>query len=256
MLMLLSPAKTLDYESAAPAVKSSRPRWMAESTKLVDQLRSMQPQALSKLMDISESLALLNHERYKSWTEKPSAKQVRAAMFAFDGDVYDGLRAREFDQEQIAWANKHLRILSGLYGVLRPLDQLQPYRLEMGTRLSNERGKDLYAFWGASIAASLDQDLKGHSNKILVNLASEEYFSAVRENQLKAKVLHIVFQESKGDAFKVVSFSAKRARGTMCRWAIEHRLETIEPLKSFDRDGYQYCPEASEPMRWVFRRRL
>jgi len=256
MLMLLSPAKSLDYESEVLAVKTSRPRWMAESAKLVERLRDLQPEELSSLMGISEGLAVLNHERYKIWRDKPRASQVRAAIFAFDGDVYDGLRAREFNEEQIGWAQDHVRILSGLYGVLRPLDQLQAYRLEMGTRLANERGKDLYAFWGTTIATSLDQDLKGHSSKLVVNLASEEYFSAVQEKNLKAKVLHIVFQESKGESFKVVSFSAKRARGAMCRWVIENRVESIEALKTFDRDGYQYCPDASDSMRWVFRRKL
>ncbi|NBQ77137.1 MAG: peroxide stress protein YaaA [Betaproteobacteria bacterium] len=227
MLMLLSPAKSLDYESEVLAVKTSRPRWMAESAKLVERLRDLQPEELSSLMGISEGLAVLNHERYKIWRDKPRASQVRAAIFAFDGDVYDGLRAREFNEEQIGWAQDHVRILSGLYGVLRPLDQLQAYRLEMG-----------------------------NSSKLVVNLASEEYFSAVQEKNLKAKVLHIVFQESKGESFKVVSFSAKRARGAMCRWAIENRVESIEALKTFDRDGYQYCPDASDSMRWVFRRKL
>jgi cytoplasmic iron level regulating protein YaaA (DUF328/UPF0246 family) len=256
MLMVLSPAKSLDYESEVLRVKTSRPRWMSESAMLVKQLRAMQPEALSALMDISDSLALLNHHRYEIWCDKPRPWQVRAAIFAFDGDVYDGLRARALTEEQIGWAQNHVRILSGLYGVLRPLDQLQAYRLEMGTRLANERGRDLYAFWGSTIATSLDKDLRGHSSKLLVNLASEEYFSAVQEKHLKAKVLHIVFQESKGGPFKVVSFSAKRARGAMCRWAIEHRVESIEALKAFDRDGYQYCPEASEDLRWVFRRKL
>jgi cytoplasmic iron level regulating protein YaaA (DUF328/UPF0246 family) len=256
MLMVLSPAKSLDYESATIAVKATKPRWMAESSKLVGQLRSLGPDQLSALMDISEPLAQLNCERYSIWSERPKASAIRPAIFAFDGDVYDGLRARELEPEQIGWAQDHVRILSGLYGVLRPLDQLQAYRLEMGTRLANERGKDLYAFWGSTIAVALDQDLRGHRCKMLVNLASEEYFSAVQQQHLKAKVLHIVFQEAKAGAYKVVSFSAKRARGMMCRWAIEHQVEDPEALKSFDRDGYQYCEDVSEPMRWIFRRQL
>jgi cytoplasmic iron level regulating protein YaaA (DUF328/UPF0246 family) len=256
MLMVLSPAKSLDYESSTIAVKATKPRWMAESSKLVGQLRSLDPDQLSALMAISEPLAQLNYERYKVWSEKPKASALRPAIFAFDGDVYDGLRARELDPEQIGWAQDHVRILSGLYGVLRPLDHLQAYRLEMGTRMANERGKDLYAFWGSTLAASLDQDLRGHRCKMLVNLASEEYFSAVQQQHLKARVLHIVFQEAKTGPYKVVSFSAKRARGAMCRWAIEHQVEEPEALKSFDRDGYQYCPDVSEPLRWIFRRKI
>ncbi|NCV89814.1 MAG: peroxide stress protein YaaA [Betaproteobacteria bacterium] len=256
MLMVLSPAKSLDYESSTVTVKASKPRWMDESAKLVAQLRTLEPKALGALMDISQPLAMLNHERYKHWKTKPAALSVRPAIFAFDGDVYDGLRAREFDLDQVAWAQDHVRILSGLYGVLRPLDQLQAYRLEMGTRLANEKGKDLYDFWGSRLAKSLDRDLKGHASKLIVNLASEEYFSAVEPRHLKAKVLQLVFQESKGGPFKVVSFSAKRARGAICRWAIEHRIDRPDAFKDFDRDGYQYCKEASEPLRWVFRRKL
>lgn len=256
MLLVLSPAKSLDYESPAVAVRATKPRWMAESAALVDRLRSMSPAALAGMMDISESLALLNYDRYQQWSVKPKPPQVRPAIFAFDGDVYDGLRARELAQEQVLWAQDHVRILSGLYGILRPLDQLQAYRLEMGTRLANEQGKDLYAYWGTSLTTSLDRDLRGHRSRLVVNLASEEYFSAIKAGKLQARVLHIVFQESKHGAFRVVSFSAKRARGAMCRWAIENRIEEPEAFKQFDRDGYRFCAEASEPWRWVFRRTL
>ena len=256
MLMVLSPAKSLDYASPAVAVRSTKPRWMPESAKLVQRLRAMGPEALASMMDISESLALLNNERFRNWSEKPRAADVRPAIFAFDGDVYEGLKARDMDEEQIRWAQDHVRILSGLYGVLRPLDQLQAYRLEMGTRLANEHGKDLYAFWGHRLTESLDEDLKKHRNKLVVNLASEEYFSAIQREHLKAKLLTLVFQESKGGPFKVVSFSAKRARGAICRWAINHRIDEAEAFKRFDEDGYRYCEEASEPWRWVFRRTL
>jgi cytoplasmic iron level regulating protein YaaA (DUF328/UPF0246 family) len=254
MLLVLSPAKTLDFASPAASVEPTTPRWMKESARLIRGLRRLDAEAIADLMDLSPRLAELNVERYRAWKPKNYEAQSRPAIFAFDGDVYEGLRARDMDREALQWAQGHLRIFSGLYGVLRPFDWLQPYRLEMATRFENDRGRDLYAFWGDRIARSLDEDLKGHHTALVVNLASEEYFAAVDRRRLRAPVVQAVFQESRGGPFKVVSFSAKKARGLMARWAIERRVEDPEQLKDFAEEGYRFSVEASETQVWVFRR--
>jgi len=254
MLFVLSPAKTLDYASPAASIEPTVPRWMKESARLIRGLRRLDAEAIANLMDLSPRLAELTVGRYQAWKSKNYEAQARPAIFAFDGDVYEGLRARDMDREALHWAQGHLRILSGLYGALRPFDWLQPYRLEMATRFENDRGRDLYAFWGDRIARSLEEDLKGHSAALVVNLASEEYFAAVDRRRLRAPVVQAVFQESRAGSFKVVSFSAKRARGLMARWAIERRIEDPERLKEFAEEGYRFCAEASEARVWVFRR--
>lgn len=256
MLFVLSPAKTLDYQSPAAAIAPTLPRSMNDAAKLVRRLRRLDIDALGDLMDISPKLAELNRSRFKDWKSKDFESRSRAAIFAFDGDVYEGLRARSMQPEALHWAQDHVRILSGLYGVLRPFDLLQPYRLEMGTRLENERGRDLYAFWGDRIARSLDEDVRHHAVRLVVNLASEEYFAAVDMQRLRAPVLRAVFQESRGGPFRIVSFSAKKARGMMARWAVEQRIEDPENLKYFAEEGYRYCPASSERQTWVFRRSL
>lgn len=254
MLFVLSPAKTLDYASPAASIEPTVPRWMKESARLIRGLRRLDAEAIANLMDLSPRLAELTVGRYQAWKSKNYEAQARPAIFAFDGDVYEGLRARDMHREALHWAQGHLRILSGLYGALRPFDWLQPYRLEMATRFENDRGRDLYAFWGDRIARSLEEDLKGHSAALVVNLASEEYFAAVDRRRLRAPVVQAVFQESRAGSFKVVSFSAKRARGLMARWAIERRIEDPERLKEFAEEGYRFCAEASEARVWVFRR--
>jgi len=254
MLFVLSPAKSLDYASPAASVDPTTPRWMKESARLIRGLRRLDAEAIAGLMDLSPKLAELNVERYRVWKSKDYEARARPAIFAFDGDVYEGLRARDMDLEALQWAQGRLRILSGLYGALRPFDWLQPYRLEMATRFENDRGRDLYAFWGDRIARSLDEDLREHPFALLVNLASEEYFAAVDRRRLRAPVLQVVFQESRGGPFKVVSFSAKKARGLMARWAVDHRVEDPERLKEFAEEGYRFCAEASKSGVWVFRR--
>ena len=255
MLIVLSPAKTLDFESPIKVNKTTEPDFIPRSAELISTLRTMPPAQIGSLMSISDSLAQLNVARYASWSKKFTADNSRPAMLAFDGDVYEGLDARSLNARQLDWAQKHLRILSGLYGLLRPLDLMQPYRLEMGTRLATKRGKDLYAFWGDQITEALNESLTVAKAQALVNLASEEYFKSVKPAKLDRPVITPVFEEWKGGGYKIVSFFAKRARGLMARYAIEHRLSKPEQLKDFDSEGYAFDAKASNEARWVFRRR-
>ncbi|MCA3179192.1 MAG: peroxide stress protein YaaA [Burkholderiaceae bacterium] len=254
MLIVLSPAKTLDYASPIVDVAPTKPEFAADAKRLVGVLRELSPVEVARLMDLSDALAALNVARYAAYRASPRAADARPAVLAFDGDVYDGLRAREFDADALAVVQQRLRILSGLYGVLRPLDAMQPYRLEMGTRLANERGRDLYAWWGDRPAKALRRALRDAGGGTLVNLASEEYFRAVDVDALRAPVVQPVFQDRRGDGWKVISFNAKRARGAMARFAIERRLDDPEGLKDFDADGWRFAPRASDASTWVFRR--
>jgi uncharacterized protein len=256
MLLLLSPAKTLDYETPAPpALPHTRPAFVAESRQLIDLLRTRGVGEIAALMDLSETLSSLNVGRYQAWSPRFTAANSKQAVLAFAGDVYDGLQAASLSPDDLAWAQDHVAILSGLYGVLRPLDRLQPYRLEMGTRLPNARGKDLYAFWGDRIARHLDRQLAAEKSPLIVNLASEEYFKAVDRRALRARVVHCVFEDWQGGRFRVISFHAKRARGLMARHAIRHRARGLAALQGFDAAGYAFAADASTPDRLVFRRR-
>lgn len=257
MLLLLSPAKSLDYETPEPAgLAHTLPEFRADAAALVALLRARTPAEIAALMDLSEPLAALNVGRYAAWSSRFTAANSKAAVLAFNGDVYEGLDAASLGAEDLAWAQQHLGILSGLYGLLRPLDRLQPYRLEMGTRLANPRGKDLYAWWGPRLAEALDQRLAKDPAPLLVNLASEEYFKAVARKALRSPVLHCAFEDWKGGSWKVISFHAKRARGLMARHAILQRAHRPEQLQAFAAEGYAYEPAASQPGRYVFRRRL
>ena len=255
MLIVLSPAKTLDFESPIKVNKTTEPDFIPRSAELISTLRTMPPAQIGSLMSISDSLAQLNVARYASWSKKFTPDNSRPAMLAFDGDVYEGLDARSLNARQLDWAQKNLRILSGLYGLLRPLDLMQPYRLEMGTRLVTKRGKDLYAFWGDQITEALNESLKAAKAGALVNLASEEYFKSVKPAKLDRPVITPVFEEWKGGRYKIVSFFAKRARGLMARYAIEHKLTKPEQLKDFNSEGYAFDAKASNESRWIFRRR-
>jgi len=255
MLIVLSPAKSLDFESPVAEVEATKPEFSADAAALVRRLRALSPTEVASLMSLSDSLAALNVARYADYAERGRAPLARAALLAFDGDVYDGLQARALPPEALDYAQRHVRILSGLYGVLRPLDRMQPYRLEMGTRLATDRGRDLYAWWGERPAKALRQALDASGEPVVVNLASEEYFQAVDRKALGARVVQPVFQEDRGGTWKVISFSAKRARGAMTRYAIDHRLEDPQDLKVFDRDGYRFDKRASTDDTWVFRRK-
>ena len=254
MLFLLSPAKSLDFERAIPPLPLRRPGFASEAAELIQRLRSLDAEAVAGLMDLSPALAELNAARYAAWRPRFTARNSRPAVLAFDGDVYAGLDASSLGLEDLAWADEHLLILSGLYGLLRPLDAMQPYRLEMGTALPNARGANLYAYWGDRIAQELNRRLRGQAERVVVNLASQEYFRAADRPGLKARVIECVFEEGQDGHFKVVSFFAKRARGLMARWAIQHRAETPAQLQGFDLDGYAFTAAASTPERLVFRR--
>ena len=259
MLFVLSPAKSLDYESPLPeAVQGlplSQPPFVPDSEALIGVLRQQTPVQIAALMDLSDKLASLNVARYEAWRPRFTERNSRPALLAFNGDVYDGLEARSLDATALQWANEHLAILSGLYGVLRPLDRMQAYRLEMGTALHTDRGHNLYQFWGERIALHLNRRLAGNASPVLVNLASQEYFKSVDLSRLKARVIECVFEDWHGGRYKIISFNAKRARGLMARYAIDHRIRTPQGLLAFDRAGYAHDPQVSTPQRLVFRRK-
>lgn len=254
MLIVLSPAKTLDFETPPTTDRHTMPDFLDESQRLVERMREFDPPALSRLMAISDPLAALNVARFADWSLPLRPGRAKQAALAFAGDVYDGLDAPSLDRAQLDWLQDHVRILSGLYGLLRPLDLMLPYRLEMGTRVTNPRGRDLYAFWGELLARTLSEALDRHAHPVLVNLASDEYFKAVAPKALRHPVVQPVFQERRNGAWKIVSFSAKRARGAMTRFAADERIDDPEGLKDFDRDGYRFDAEASDATRWYFRR--
>lgn len=254
MLFLLSPAKALDFETPATGQPHTQPLFTQQSAELIELLRAYSPQQISELMHLSDALAGLNVARYQAWSPKFTAKNSKQAVLAFNGDVYGGLDAATLAPDALAWAQDHVCILSGLYGVLRPLDWMQPYRLEMGTRLPNPRGANLYKFWGSEIADYLNQRLQADATPVVVNLASQEYFKAVDLKALKARVVECVFEEQKNGQYKIISFMAKRARGLMARYATEHRLSLPQQLQGFNLEGYAYAPQVSEPDRLVFRR--
>jgi len=255
MLFLLSPAKTLDYASPLPAVPHTLPAFAGDAADLIAVLRHKSPQEIASLMDISDSLAALNVARYQAWSPKFTARNARQAILAFDGDVYDGLQAKTLGRADLEWAQQHLRMLSGLYGVLRPLDRMQPYRLEMGTSLKVGAKANLYQYWGSRISEFLNKELAADKTPVVINLASQEYFKAVDRQALKARVVECVFEEWRPGGWKIISFSAKKARGLMARYAITRRIETPRKLENFNLEGYAFDPAASEPDRLVFRRR-
>ncbi len=255
MLFLLSPAKSLDYDTPAPKdLPHTLPQFTPQSSQLIDLLRPMSPQKIADLMGLSDALSALNVARYETWRPKFTAKNSKHAILAFNGDVYDGLDAKSLKPADLEWAQSHLVMLSGLYGALRPLDRMQPYRLEMGTRLANEAGSNLYKFWGARIANYLDAQLVHDKKPVIVNLASNEYFKVVDRKALKARVVECVFQEPKNGEYKIISFMAKRARGMMARFAIQKRIKDVQQLKAFQSDGYAFNAKLSEPDRLVFQR--
>lgn len=254
MLIVLSPAKSLDLESPLTTSILTKPDFLAQAEQLIDVLREHSPSQISGLMHLSDALAMLNVGRYAHW-ERDHA-EARPAIMSFNGDVYTGFDARSLGAEGLGYAQRHVRILSGLYGVLRPLDGMHPYRLEMGTRLATARGKDLYAFWGETITDALKRQLVETGSSALVNLASTEYFKSVKPKLLGVPVIEPVFQDWKNGKYKIISFYAKRARGMMARYATEHGITDPEGLKGFDVDGYAFDHSASSGHAWMFRRRV
>ena len=255
-MFVLSPAKALDYESAVPAdVPHTSPLFPKQSAELIDVLREQSPQQIAQLMHLSDALSALNVARYAAWRPRATAHNARQAVLAFNGDVYGGLQAPSLTAKQLDWLQDHVCILSGLYGVLRPLDRMQPYRLEMGTPLATDHGANLYQFWGTQIAEYLNERAAADKTPVIVNLASQEYFKAVQRKALKARVIDCVFEDYKSGQYKVISFFAKRARGLMARYAAQHRISRPAQLEGFDLEGYAFAPTASSPDRLVFRRK-
>ena len=254
MLTVISPAKTLDYDTPPVTPRHTLPQYLDDSQVLIEQLRQLSPPQISELMHLSDKLAGLNAARFGSWTPDFTPANAKQALLAFKGDVYTGLDAESLSEDDFSYAQDHLRMLSGLYGLLRPLDLMQPYRLEMGTKLANARGKDLYAFWGTRISEWLNQALADQGDDLLLNLASNEYFSAVKRGALKARVIDTEFRDFKNGQYKIISFYAKKARGLMSRFVIQERVEDPERLKQFDVQGYYYSAEQSSVDKLVFLR--
>jgi cytoplasmic iron level regulating protein YaaA (DUF328/UPF0246 family) len=254
MLMVISPAKSLAMERPAPALPYSQPHFLEQAQGLIKVLSKKRVRDLQALMDLSEKLSTLNVDRYSAWVPEHNANNSCPAVLAFDGDVYQGLDAQTLTQPQLLWANDHLATLSGLYGVLRPLDWIQAHRLEMGTALKVGRAPNLYTYWGKTIAHRLNELQEATPSPELVNLASQEYFKSVDQKALKAPVIECVFEEGKDSHYKVVSFFAKRARGLMARFAIDHAIDRAQDLKAFNTANYQFSASASTATRWVFRR--
>ena len=254
MLTIISPAKTLDYESPLATTRYTQPELLDKSSQLITVARKMSPAQIASLMSISDKLAHLNADRFNDWQPDFTPDNARQALLAFKGDVYTGLQAEDFSEKDFDFAQKHLRMLSGLYGLLRPLDLMMPYRLEMGIRLENPQGANLYAFWGDLLTEKLNQLLSEQKSKVLVNLASDEYFKAVKPKLLDGEIIKPVFLDEKNGKYKVISFYAKKARGLMSRFIIENRLTKPEQLTGFDSEGYFFDEEVSSAEELVFKR--
>ncbi len=253
MLLVISPAKNLDFETPAATQAASQPRYLAQSEVLIEKLQAFSIQDIASLMKLSDKLAGLNLSRFQSWSPPFNADNAKQAVLAFNGDVYMGLDASTLDEAGFDFAQKHLRILSGLYGVLKPLDYIQPYRLEMGTNLTNAKGGNLYDFWGEQLKSSLEAE-SALVDKVLINLASNEYFKAVKAKRLDARIITPVFKDAKNGQYKIISFYAKKARGLMSRYIIDHKIEQSEEIKAFDVDGYYFSEVQSTADDWVFLR--
>lgn len=254
MLLLISPAKTLDFETPPQTTLATQPDFLEHSQALIEELRQLSPPQVAQLMGISDKLGDLNFGRFLNWHTPFTPENAKQALLAFKGDVYTGMQAETFTKGDFTFAQKHLRILSGLYGLLRPLDLIQPYRLEMGTPFANARGKNLYQFWGDLITDRINQELAALRSKVVINLASNEYYQAVNGRQLNAEVITPVFKDRKNGQYKIISFFAKKARGMMSAYIIRERLKKPEDIKGFTTGGYAYSEAMSNPREWVFTR--
>ena len=258
MLLLLSPAKKLNYSDQVTDVFHSQPQLLLQTQILIDRLKTLSSRDISSLMGLSDQLGSLNHQRYQDWHTPFNQENARQAVFAFKGDVYQGLSAETFDERDLIWAQDHVRIISGLYGLLRPLDLMQPYRLEMGTKFENLRGKNLYKFWGSIITDACNKQIavlsKKKSPPFLVNLASNEYFKAIAPKNLEASIMTPIFKEKRGNDYRVISFFAKRARGQMAAFAIKNKLSDINDLKDFVDGDYRFNSGLSSSDKWIFTR--
>lgn len=255
MLLVVSPAKKLDFESPVATNKYTQPDLLKESQLLIDECVKLSPSDIASLMKLSDKLAGLNAARFGEWATPFTPENARQAVLSFNGDVYSGLDAQSFSDEDFEFAQQHFRILSGLYGLLKPLDLMQAYRLEMGCKLSNERGENLYHFWGDIITNALNEVLSEQDDDVLINLASTEYFKSVKKKSLKATIITPAFKDWKNDQYKMISFYAKKARGMMARYIIQNKITNIEEIKKFDLGGYQYNEDFSKGNDWVFTRK-
>jgi cytoplasmic iron level regulating protein YaaA (DUF328/UPF0246 family) len=254
MLLLISPAKTLDFETPAPTTEFTQADFLKQSKQLINELRVLAPHDISTLMSISDKLGVLNFDRFVNWKTPFKPTNAKQALFAFQGDVYTGMQADTFSEEDIQFAQQHLRILSGLYGLLRPLDLMQAYRLEMGTSFANSRGKNIYEFWGETITSAVNKQLNELQSSVVINLASNEYFSAVKPRLLKAEIITPVFKDKKNGQYKIISFFAKKARGMMSAYIIQNRIVEPKAIKQFDVAGYSFNAAMSSEREWVFTR--
>lgn len=252
MLIVVSPAKTLDFETAPVIQTHSQPQFIAHSQLLIESLKALSVQDVAELMKLSDKLASLNVARFESWEPTFNFENAKQAVLAFKGDVYSGLDAESLTDDDLQFAQDHLRILSGLYGVLKPLDLMQAYRLEMGTRLNNSRGKNLYEFWGSIICEYLNQELTSGNSPVLINLASNEYYKAAKEKNIQGRIITPAFKDWKNGQYKIISFYAKKARGLMTRYIIQNRIDDPEQLKGFDLEGYRFAESMSEGDNWTF----
>jgi cytoplasmic iron level regulating protein YaaA (DUF328/UPF0246 family) len=255
MLIVISPAKTLDFGAAPVALKHTQPSMLKQSEQLIDILTTKSPTDIEKMMKISPKLAELNVERYHAWSRPFNKNNAKQALLAFKGDVYTGLEAENFSDADFEYAQNHLRILSGLYGVLRPLDLMQAYRLEMGTKLESSEAKDLYQFWGTSITENINKQLKALDSKILLNLASNEYFKSVKQDDVAGEIVAPIFKDWKNGQYKIISFYAKKARGLMSAWVLQNQVTDIDTLLTFNRSGYEYSQNDSDALKPVFLRK-
>jgi len=255
MLIVISPAKTLDFETAPITKIHTQAEFLKESRQLIKQLKAMTPAEVSSLMKISDKLGVLNFLRFNEWKTPFTLENSKQALLAFKGDVYTGINAETFSTQELKFAQKHLRILSGLYGVLKPLDLIQAYRLEMGTKFENKNGKNMYEFWGSKITDQINQDLKASKSKHLINLASKEYFKSLQAKDINAEIIVPVFKDYKNGKYKIISFFAKKARGLMSAYIIKNRLKDPEGIKAFNVDGYKFYKSESSELNWVFKRK-
>lgn len=255
MLIVISPAKTLDYETPAKTKTFTLPDYLDDSAELIHRMREFSALDIAELMHVSSKIAELNFDRFEAWNKNFTEKNAKQAVLAFKGDVYTGLDAESFSAKDFKFAQTHLRILSGLYGLLRPLDLMQPYRLEMGSKLSNERGRNLYEFWGNTLTDGLNAQLKKIKSEHLINLASNEYFKAVKPKQINGEIITPAFKEYKNGDYKMIGFYAKKARGMLSRFIIQNQLSDIEDIKSFDMEGYKFNKSLSKGNNWVFTRK-
>ena len=255
MLTVISPAKTLDFDTKAPTDAFTQPAYLQQSRQLIKRLRDLSADDLSSLMNVSDNIANLNVDRFKHWNTPFTIENARQALFTFKGDVYVGLDAFSMNSANIEFAQKHLRILSGLYGLLRPLDLMQAYRLEMGTRLDTDQGSNLYQFWGSRITDAINAELKTMDNPVLINLASNEYFKSVKVKSLEGDIVSPVFKEYHKGKYQIISFYAKKARGLMSRYIIDQELTEAEAIKDFNLEGYGFDSNLSQGQDWVFSRR-